>query len=187
MPSRASARTSRASMSAASASSLMVVAEQMERAVDEQVRRMLVDAARLSRAASAAHTPCARMMSPSNSSRAIVVRSLKLVGFRHREGQDVGRLVLAAPMGVERADLLVAGQPHRQLDRAARTRRAAGRRFRRWRPRRPCGPAAPRSGYCPIPHRRRARSRASSPLIRSALHRPRRCARPAGGGRRRRR
>ena len=46
MPSRASARTSRASMSAASRIVVMIVAEQVQRAVDDQVRRMLLDASR---------------------------------------------------------------------------------------------------------------------------------------------
>ena len=37
--------------------------------------------------------------------------------LREWEGQDVGRLVLAPPLGIERADVLVAGQADRNLDR----------------------------------------------------------------------
>ena len=77
------------------------------------------------------------------------------------KGQDVGRLVLAAPFGVERADLFVAGQPDRHFDRARSRSQAAEMRFRRSPLRRRCGRAAPRSGYCPIPRRLRWRSRAS--------------------------
>ena len=44
---------------------------------------------------------------------------LQFVGLGHREGQDVGRFVLAAPLGVQGADVVVAGQAHRDLDRPA--------------------------------------------------------------------
>ena len=105
-------------MSAGVGVGLMVVAEQMERAVDDEMRRMLVDAhAFLGRFA------CAHAMGQDDVAEhdrgAIVVRLLELVRLGHREGQDVGRLVLAAPMGVQPADLIVAG-------RAAPTARRGG-------------------------------------------------------------
>src|SRR5206468_12160712 len=36
--------------------------------------------------------------------------------IRHRKGEDVGRLVVAAPLGIEGADLIIAGQRNRNLD-----------------------------------------------------------------------
>ena len=47
---------------------------------------------------------------------------MQLVGFDHREGEDVGGHVLAAPLGVQRADLRVAAQTKRDLDGAGRGR-----------------------------------------------------------------
>ncbi len=38
------------------------------------------------------------------------------IGLDHRKGQHVGRLVLVPILPVERLDLFVGGQPHRQLD-----------------------------------------------------------------------
>ena len=146
MPSRASARTSRASMSAASC----IVADGRSRA--DAACRGRPDASHAARparplsAASASQTPRARMMSPSNSSGPATFARLEIVVLGHREGQDVGRLVLAAPLGVERAHLARrrSGAPTVSTGRLGR-RQAAGRRFRRSPLRRPCGRAAPRS------------------------------------------
>ena len=142
---------------------MMVVAEQVQRAVDQQMRRMVLDGNAFS-AASASQTPRARMMSPSNSSgRGNICVAASSSASRHREGEDVGRLVLAAPFGVQRADLVVArsGGPTSRPG-ASDVGELRERRFRRSPLRRRCGPAAPRSGYCPIPHRLRGRFRASS-------------------------
>ncbi len=186
MPRRASARTSRASMSAAS------------RIVDDDRSRAGAACrgpsgawhgprpARPSPRPRRSQTPWARMMSPSNSSGPAASALPKLVCFGQREGEDVGRLVLAAPLGVERADFVVAGQPDRNLDRARTSVASCGecafgdRGVRR----RAATSVVPARCYCPIPRRLRWRPRASSAR---ALHRPRRSGRRAGGGRRRRR
>src|SRR5436305_12888020 len=46
---------------------------------------------------------------------------VQFIPFRHWEGEDVGGLVLAAPVGVECTDLVVIGQTDQKLDRSPGT------------------------------------------------------------------
>ena len=92
----------------------MIIAEQVERTVHHQVSGMLVDRNAFLfgfRDANAAGQDdvAEHQLGARRSSR------LELVTLGHRKGQDIGRLVLAAPFGVQRMDFLVAGEADRQF------------------------------------------------------------------------
>jgi hypothetical protein len=95
---------------------VVIVAEQMKRSVHDQVRGMIFQRnrhfGRLALANAAGEDEVAEHHLGS-----VAAGLGKLGRLGLGEGQDVGRLVLAAPAGVERLHFLVAGQPHRQLDR----------------------------------------------------------------------
>jgi hypothetical protein len=160
----------------------VVVAEQVQRAVHQQRARMVGQGSPSPRLAPR-RSPRARTMSPSISSGpGVRRRRARRLGLR--EGEDVGRLVLAAPLGVERAHFLVAGQDDRQLDRARAAWPAAGKALSAMAARAAASaPSAPSRCYCPIPRRRRGDVEHHAP----GPHKPRRSARRADGGRRRRR
>ena len=115
MPSRARARTSRSSMSVACRLVTVVVAEQMQGAVHDQMGCMLFDrhpfVRRFCLANSVGEDDVAEQKLGSGE---IGPAEIAFVG--HREGQDIGRLFLATPFGIEGAHLLVPGKGHGDFD-----------------------------------------------------------------------
>ena len=96
----------------------MVVAKQVKRTVDNQVRRVLLDADSFLGSLSLADAMRQDEVAQ-HDRRAIFIRLFELVLLRHREGEDIGGLVLAPPLGVQDANLVVASETDGQLDMAA--------------------------------------------------------------------
>ena len=185
MPRRSSARTSRASMSRRLRIVQMIVAEQVQRSVDEQVRRMVLDADAFVRRlgvadAAGKHDIAKQEFRPGNNC------LLEFLGFASGNDRTLVGLSLSRHSALSARTSFVAGQPDRELDGTigfgevrvgAFGDRCLGRAAHERVP-----------GLATVPFLvgldvdLRA-SRVSSP----GLHRPRRCGRRAGGGRRRRR
>ena len=160
MPRRASARTSRSSMSVGLIVIQMVVAKQVQSPVDEQMRRMRFDRDRLFGGLPLAHA--FREDDVAEHQLRTFARIIQLVRLDEWEGKDVGRLVLAAPLRVQRPNFARRRSGGPRSRPGASHWRVAGRRFPQSRIRRRGGRAATSRCYCPIPRPILCRSRASS-------------------------